>query len=224
MIAVYGTQGSPADTAALKAHAIATANDLFAQIKLAVTIVADSEVEWSAVNGSSLLLYGGPALNVVSSQVMSQPSAASPCGISSTLRTAISLTDNDSVIHIGPEAYSHPDMGLAAFGSVNISCTGGTSQPSVLSQLYDVMGAPPVPFVSVAGQSLVLMFAGSSVAGIANAIAQSDLGQSNSILPDYIVTSRACAWKGAGGLAAAGFWSNSWQWKPELSYSTRPVE
>ena len=42
-------------------------------------------------------------------------------------------------------------------------------------------------------------------------------------LPDYIVTAPAIRSEGGGGILAAGYWGNSWEWRADISYTKRCV-
>ena len=42
-------------------------------------------------------------------------------------------------------------------------------------------------------------------------------------LPDYIVTAPAIRSDGGGGILAAGYWGNSWEWRADISYTKRCV-
>lgn len=231
IIAVYGTLGGSAATQALRTLAVNTANALFAQIKLLVTIVPDTDFNFADVSSasSSILLFGGPSLNSMSSLVI-KGGAASGCMVSSTFARAVAFTAGDASVAIGPEVYGEPGYGFTGFGSVNITCGGTDSyrdqklESPLLAQLSASPLSPPVPFVRIPGQSLALLFAGADINGVSDAVSQADVGQSNSVLPDYIVTTPSTRWKGVGGLLAAGFWGNSWEWRADLSYSTDPSE
>ena len=41
----------------------------------------------------------------------------------------------------------------------------------------------------------------------------------SNMVPDFLVAGAEYAWKGYGGLKAAGFWSNTWTVAQEASYS-----
>jgi hypothetical protein len=41
----------------------------------------------------------------------------------------------------------------------------------------------------------------------------------SNMVPDWFVTGPEYAWKGYGGLRAAGFWGNTWGIQDEVSYS-----
>ena len=42
-------------------------------------------------------------------------------------------------------------------------------------------------------------------------------------LPDYIVTAPTIRSDGGGGILAAGYWGNSWEWRADISYTKRYV-
>ena len=42
----------------------------------------------------------------------------------------------------------------------------------------------------------------------------------SNMVPDFFVTGPEYQWKGYGGLQAAGFWGNNWEFRHELAYST----
>lgn len=166
-------------------------------------------------------------MNSLSSQMIAGFAVSPTCTATCTIASSISFAVNDSAFTIGPEVYDDDGIGLAAFGVLNMTCdvSGDAKRTAALSaDLGSVGASPPLPVFAVPGQSLVLMFAGGSPDAVADAVAQADLGQSSSLMPDYIVTSRDCRWKGLGGLQAAGFWGNHWEWRPDTSYSIVPVE
>ena len=37
--------------------------------------------------------------------------------------------------------------------------------------------------------------------------------------PDFVVTGPDFAWKGVGGILAAGYWGNLWQFDPSTAYT-----
>ena len=68
------------------------------------------------------------------------------------------------------------------------SCAG-TPDPNAGPQLWSrLSGASLAPTLSIPGQRLVLLFAGTSPAAVSDAIQQSTLGASCSKLPDFMVT------------------------------------
>ena len=39
-------------------------------------------------------------------------------------------------------------------------------------------------------------------------------------VPDYMVFGPELAWKGMGGILAAGFYGSNWEWRPDTAYAT----
>jgi hypothetical protein len=225
VVAVYGTQGDTATTAALQSVALNVANNLFAQIKLSVTLVSDAEFSWSMLSNASMLLFGGPALNSVSSGILAgTEDVDSGCNISSTLSKTLQFSQGDGSVTLGQQSYGGDGWGIAAFGIINETCPSVSGKPEYVRPFTASASGSPTPFVRVSGQSPVLLFGGETWQGIATAAKQADLGESTSVLPDFIVTSQRCSYQGVGGLLAAGFWGNKWEWRADLSYSSSPVD
>eukprot|EP00281_Chroomonas_sp_CCMP1168_P008653 CAMPEP_0206257766 /NCGR_PEP_ID=MMETSP0047_2-20121206/25530_1 /ASSEMBLY_ACC=CAM_ASM_000192 /TAXON_ID=195065 /ORGANISM="Chroomonas mesostigmatica_cf, Strain CCMP1168" /LENGTH=42 /DNA_ID= /DNA_START= /DNA_END= /DNA_ORIENTATION= len=39
------------------------------------------------------------------------------------------------------------------------------------------------------------------------------------MVPDYLISGPTYKWRGYGGVLAAGFWGNNWEWLPEAGYA-----
>ncbi len=38
------------------------------------------------------------------------------------------------------------------------------------------------------------------------------------MVPDFMVTGSEFRWKGLGGMVAAGYWGNEWEWRADISF------
>lgn len=64
---------------------------------------------------------------------------------------------------------------------------------------------------------LALVLAGTDEGGLARALEWFP-SASGTTVPDWLVAGPDSGWKGAGGLLATGFWGNSWEFLPVMSY------
>ncbi|GAM18267.1 hypothetical protein SAMD00019534_014420 [Acytostelium subglobosum LB1] len=67
------------------------------------------------------------------------------------------------------------------------------------------------------GTGLLLVVSGNSMTGFVKAI-KTIPQRSGVVVPDYMVVGSEWGYKGAGGIVAAGFWSNQWQFSTDSSY------
>ena len=76
------------------------------------------------------------------------------------------------------------------------------------------------------GGQLGLLVAGTDAQGLRDALT---MGQPTippmvrapytNMQPDFVVTGPDFAWKGVGGILAAGYWGNTWKFEPSSSYT-----
>ncbi|KAJ1494144.1 hypothetical protein T484DRAFT_1878323 [Baffinella frigidus] len=79
------------------------------------------------------------------------------------------------------------------------------------------------------GGAIGMVVMGTDAAGLRDALS---LGQPTippmvrapytNMQPDFVVTGPDFAWKGVGGILAAGFWGNEWEFAREASYTHEP--
>ena len=76
------------------------------------------------------------------------------------------------------------------------------------------------------GGSLGLLVAGTDASGLRDALTQGQptippmvRAPYTNMQPDFVVTGPDFAWKGVGGILAAGYWGNLWQFDPSTAYT-----
>ena len=108
-------------------------------------------------------------------------------------RGAVQFSDLSGALSLGGRAYAGASTGCVLFGAYR-PFSGG-----------ELRG------------SLFVLLSGTDASGIEQAVKAFPVGPAMEI-PDFVVTGPSFAWQSSGGILAAGYWGNHWEYRADISY------
>ena len=191
-------------------HAVYIANLFQLTTEGRASVASDADLPGLLAGERNFVLIGGPDENRLTAKLLQQQPTSPP---------ALAINGNGGNggaaggVRVGPCNFEGPGVGVAALlPAVSEDCSGGNwfSCPTTLSPK----------------QRLALVLAGSDAAGLASAVELATptippmvRSPFSNTLPDYVVTTREVKSLGAGGIVAAGYWGNGWEYRRDSSYS-----
>mmetsp|Transcript_72301 Transcript_72301/g.170086 ORF Transcript_72301/g.170086 Transcript_72301/m.170086 type:complete len:352 (+) Transcript_72301:36-1091(+) len=144
---------------------------------------------------SSLVLLGGPDLNIVSAHLDSL--------------SLLPVSFDGGSFSVGGCMFSSPGYAVATMSPLHrLSST--SSLPPTVDPLALVVAGTDLPAMRTLLQFSFAMNQPLTRAPLSN------------MVPDFFVTSPDYEWKGYGGLSAAGYWGNSWEYRTDTAYMDCP--
>jgi len=206
LLLVYGTGGGSEYRKLLEGRARFVANSAYYRGRFAIEVLPDTDASLpallSADGGRNVIILGGPDVNGL---------AAELCG-DWPLRM-LAADGGPTALQVGPRHYTAPDLGALFLAPLWAPVgahagTAGAGGTAASAEEQSLVGGPP---------RLALVVAGSSMEGFTLASKLLPLS-AGLTLPDYVVVEPSFAWRGAGGILAAGFYDNHWQISERTGY------
>mmetsp|Transcript_22785 Transcript_22785/g.58399 ORF Transcript_22785/g.58399 Transcript_22785/m.58399 type:complete len:497 (-) Transcript_22785:396-1886(-) len=221
---VYGTQQTPEPGPSVKAMrtaALTIANKLFMRGHGLAHVLSDADAVQTledkgaaALRGVNVVLLGGPSDNAATARFLPLTTAAR----SSLIYHPPHSSGSAAHFAFGGRNYTGC-VGLLLHGLLHLREIPGSSggrtgtarslngMPLLAPGEASVL-APPSKFALIAG----LDDTGMGLAARAFPV------EPNSHVPDFLVLGEEAAWLGAGGVLAAGYLGNEYEYRPDLSY------
>eukprot|EP00041_Stephanoeca_diplocostata_P021451 m.500089 g.500089 ORF g.500089 m.500089 type:complete len:980 (-) comp21830_c0_seq2:232-3171(-) len=208
-VIVYGTAADAADSAAiertLQRHAVFVANllhntgDARAQVMPDTTDWATIDTAHSAGSEKKLnvVFIGGHRWNRWARKFINTTDVAT------TARLAPPLRVDAGAIELGPCRFQGKGHGLLALVPI-VALVAGDA--------VDALGLL-VDGVDMDGLRDVVELATPTIPPMVRQ-------PYSNLLPDYVITSARVRSEGAGGIVAAGYWGNRWEFRPDVAYTS----
>ena len=198
---VVGTRAEPAVTARLLAAAVYLSTGHAMASETVAPIVNDSALTQDMADAHNLVILGGPRHNALTMRLAT-------AAATSAAPTALEFGGDGGWMRLGSCWLAHEDGAVLTYprhlaGGGSRGASGRVTAPRL--DLYVVAS-------DMAVLETVLRFSFSVQQALTRA-------PHSNMVPDFLVAGAEYAWKGYGGLKAAGFWSNTWTVAQEASYS-----
>ena len=201
---VVGTRAEPAVTARLLAAAVYLSTGHAMASETVAAIVNDSALTQEMAVAHNLVILGGPHHNALTMRLAT-------AAATSTAASALEFGghgSNGGWMRLGSCWLAHEDGAVLTYPRhLAGGDSGGASGRAT---------APRLDLYVVASDMAVLEALLRYSFSLQQALTRAPY---SNMVPDFMVAGPEYAWKGYGGLKAAGFWSNTWTVAQEASYS-----
>lgn len=190
VVIVIGTRGSPEETQKYYDFAITLSNQLYVIGRYSVPIIKDSNFALSVYSSddSNLILLGGPHTNLISQSFAKY--------------FPVRFQVNRNILTIGDYVFNAAkSLTPGPFGCIFLSPFPNTKIASSEIQLT----------------RMALVITGTNAAGFDLASRMVPVSSGLQI-PDYLIVTKDLLSKGAGGIVAAGYWNNFWNFDLHSGY------
>jgi hypothetical protein len=196
-VIVYGTI-NPATTDALKAYAIFLGNYFFYQGRASPPVISDIDFTGSKYDeaGYNIVIIG----DLSSNSIAKTHASSFPVKFSGNSFSIGDFVFNDTV----PLGYAFLTPIYSKFSTLRTIRNAGRD--------FYMRGLNPED-----SPRLALVIGGNTPQGFEIAKMLFPLG-SGMLIPDYTVVTEEIRWKGDGGMVAAGYWNNLWQFDEKIGY------